>query len=138
MGNNSTPEKRIQDLEKRIVILESRVSKLENSGTLSSQTSSNSILTKLTDKFDEIGQQNIVIIALKINPRQTEEQLISIIEGWGIPIKKWFQTTNFQNRLVKKGLVNTVGKNDDEKEIFSLTEVKGNKFADELIKKYSS
>ncbi len=131
-------EQRFKDIEQRFKEMEQRVSILEHSEVPTSQPDSDSILTKLADKFGKIGPQNIVIIALKINPRQTKEQLISIIEGWGTPIKKWFKTNHFKSRLLDNGLVIIVGKNDDAKDIFSLSEIKGNKLADELIQRYGS
>ena len=128
---------KMQDLEKRLNDLESRVTKLEQGETSVSQIHSDSILPKLANKFGEISPQNIVTIALKIKPGQTKKQLISLIEGWGTPIKKWFSTNHFKERLLDKGLVIIVGKNDKGKEIFSLSQVKGIKNADNLIQKYS-
>jgi len=129
---------RLPDFEKRLTELENRISKLEETKANDVEVNSNEIIEKIKKNFGKISAQNLIIISLKIKPKQTKQQLINLIETWGTPIEKWFQTTNFKARLLNKGLVIVIGKNENNEEVYSLSEVNGINFADELIIKYSS
>lgn len=122
------------DVEKRFIELESRMSKLESTTISSSDLKPTSeILLKLSSKFSEISPQNTVILALGITPNQTKDELIMMIEKWGSPIREWFTSSHFKQRLLKTGIV--IVDNDGR---CSLSIIKGSELFRKLIEKYST
>lgn len=122
------------DIEKRFIDLESRISKLESTTTSSSDLKSTSeILSKLSSKFSEISPQNMIVLALGITPNQTKDELIMMIEKWGSPIREWFASSHFKQRLLKTGIVIV-----DNADHYSLSIIKGSELFRKLIKKYST
>lgn len=122
------------DIEKRFIDLESRISKLESSTTSSSDfTTASEILSKLSSKFSDISPQNLIILALGITPNQTKDELIMMIEKWGSPIREWFTSSHFKQRLLKTNIVIV-----DNTDRYSLSMIKGSELFRKLIEKYST
>ena len=131
----------IDELKKRIIKLENRVTKLEeNSEHIESGIKNNldNIGLKLQGKIDSIGQQKLIIIALRFKPQQSKSNLLDVLMNWGMKktIHKWFRGGNFNNRLLNNGIIRKDGTNSDNEDLFSLTISKGIPKADELIQKY--
>ena len=137
--NNNDLSAIIQRLES----LEKRVSNLENHNKSKIEEIKfdklNVVEKKLVDKIDSIGTQNLIIIALKIKPRQTKDDLESLLLKWGSKktIHGWCGGGNFSTRLLDKGIVINDGKNSNNADCFSLTKIRGMKVADALFEKFN-
>jgi uncharacterized protein YdcH (DUF465 family) len=119
--------------------IDERVKKLEvNKPEISSSSPFYTIGIKFKDKVDEIGQQKLILIALRFKPKQSKSDLLNVLLSWGIKntIYKWFRGSNFKQRLLDIGLIMKDGKNTNNEDTFSLTISKGIPKADELIEKY--
>ncbi|NOJ27743.1 MAG: hypothetical protein DA330_07020 [Nitrososphaera sp.] len=114
-------EKRLADLEKRVSILEQNKN---------NQRQAN-FLQDIITKIDEIGTQDLVILALKEKPNSTKSEIKNILSDWGKSYGNWFEGGNFGGRLIKKGLVKKADKNEKGEDRFLLTK-KGEKRADDL------
>lgn len=91
------------------------------------------ILSKLSSKFSEISPQNMVILSLGITPNQTKDEIITMIEQWGFPIREWFvKTSHFKQRLLKTGIIIVVSTDR-----YSLSTIKGSTLFKKMIEKYS-
>lgn len=120
-------EKTVQDLEKRVLRLEQAVyGKKERAATNFEQA--------LVGKIDEIGTQDLILLALLQKPKQTKAELRVMLADWGKAFGSWFEGGNFSGRLVKSGLVKKDGENEKGEDIFTLTK-KGEMEADALAKK---
>ncbi len=128
-------EKKIENLEKRILKLENQRTKISN---LNKNIRLENISKKLTDKFENLGPQYLIIIALKLKSKQTKKELESLLLSWGVKqtVHGWFKGGNFSKRLLKTGIVMRDGKNSEAEDLYSLTLVKGLKAHSELLKKY--
>lgn len=131
----------IKKLEERIFKLEKRVTKLEQNSKSPLKFSSiklSNVEKNLTEQIDKIGPQNLVVIELKMKPKQSKTDLQNLFRSWGCKKKvlKWFKGGNFNQRLLDNGIVIRDGKNDSE-ELFSLSRVKGYTKAGDIFKKYS-
>ncbi len=135
MSNNDTLEKKILDLEKRVSKIEKLIKKISG-GNLSNNKALGAFETKLAEKLDDIGTQELVIICLKLKQKQSKSQLQDTIKNWGKPSSSWFKSNNFKARLKDKGFIMKDGKNENDEDVFSLTQVKGVKTANELFEKY--
>jgi hypothetical protein len=123
-------EKTVQDLEKRISRLEQAVyGKKERSPAAGFEQA-------LVEKIDEIGTQDLILLALLQKPKQTKAELRAVLADWGKAFGSWFEGGNFSGRLVKAGLVKKDGENEKGEDIFALTK-KGEMEADALAKKYT-
>ena len=132
---------KIDKFEKKLLELENRISKLEgNSECIKNESIDelSDVGIKLQGKIDVIGSQRLIIIALRVKPKQSKSDLLDILLTWGIgkTIHGWFRGSNFNSRLLDKGLLKKVGINSNDKDLFSLTTSKGIPKADELIQKY--
>ncbi len=116
------------EFEKRLADLEKRVSALERNMNKRQSNFSQDIITKI----DEIGTQDLVILALKEKPNSTKSEIKNILSDWGKSYGNWFEGGNFSGRLIKKGLVRKAGKNEKGEDKFLLTK-KGEKRADDLL-----
>lgn len=96
-----------------------------------------SIEILLANKIDEISIPELVVIALRINNRQTKSQIIKMLSDLGRDVRSWFSGGNFNNRLIKTGLVKSDGENENGNVVFSLT-VKGMIVAEKLLDKVRS
>lgn len=120
-------EKTIRDLQKRVASLEQAIYKIPTRSTYG-------IEQRIAEKVDEMGTQELIIIALRLKEKQNKEEIKDVLSDWGKAYGSWFEGGNFSGRLIKKGLVkkdNLIGSGED---LFSLTK-KGEIDADNLISK---
>jgi hypothetical protein len=132
-------EKTIQELEKRVARLEQAVfagggdssggKALAQAGSLPFDE------RKVVEKIDEIGTQDLILLALLRRPRQTKAQIRDALSDWGKAFASWFEGGNFSGRLVKAGLVKKDGESGDGEDAYSLTK-KGEVDAEALVKKF--
>ena len=120
-------------IEERLASLEKRVQKLEDSTAVrtpsaSSKTADTEAL--IVSKVDSIETQDLIVIALRLTPRQTKNQVKAVLNDWGANVGSWFEGGNLNSRMVAKGLV----KKEEAKEgiLFSLTK-KGELLADQIL-----
>jgi hypothetical protein len=133
---------KLSQIENKLKIIEERVSKLEkklhgvNDGDTKGRL--NNFEKKLEGKIDTIGPQNLIIFGLKLKPKQSKNELETLLISWGTKqtIRGWLKGGNFSKRLLKTGIVMKDGKNTDGDLLYSLTKVKGVQTADSLIEKY--
>lgn len=121
------------DLEKAVRDLQERVSALEQAIYTSPKTAARGLEQRLAEKVDEIGTQDLILVALRLKPQQSKEEIKSVLSDWGKAYGSWFEGGNFSGRLIKKGLVKKV---DSGKagELFALTK-RGEIEADNQIAK---
>jgi hypothetical protein len=122
-------------LESRIGDIDRRLSKLEEIllGERQSQTTiSNELEQRLVENADKMNTQEMIIISLRVNGKQTKEEVKKMLQDWGKVYGNWFDGGNFNGRLVRKNIVKKEGKNDKNEDLFSLTK-RGEMLADELI-----
>lgn len=91
----------------------------------------------LANQIDDISIPELVIIALRINNRQTKSQIAKTIGDLGRDIGSWFRGGNINNRLIKAGLVKKDEEDQGVEHVFSLT-VKGMIVAEKLLDKIRS
>lgn len=120
------------DLENAIRDLQKRVAALEQAAHKSLQPSARGLEGRIAEKVDKMGTQDLIVIALRLNAKQTKNQIKSVLSDWGKAYGNWFEGGNFSGRLVKKGLVKKDGQEDAGDDLFSLTK-KGEIEADNLI-----
>jgi hypothetical protein len=135
-------EKTVQELEKRVARLEQAVygrSGREAAGAGGSGSPSAVFDEQLVvEKVDEIGTQDLILLALLQKPRQTKAQIRDTLADWGKAFGSWFEGGNFSGRLVKAGLVKKDGESGEGGEDqYSLTK-KDELEAEALIKKLQS
>jgi hypothetical protein len=124
-----------EELEKRIHDIERRLSNLEAAlGGNQVQTKPDGLEAKIVENADKINTQEMIVISLKLNGRQTKEQIKSTLQDWGKVYGNWFEGGNFNGRLVKKNIVRKDDKNEKNEDLFSLTKA-GEMQAEELITK---
>lgn len=124
-------------LESRIGDIERRLSKLEEilQGERQSLTTrSNELEQRLVENADKMNTQEMIIISLRVNGKQTKEEVKRMLQDWGKVYGNWFDGGNFNGRLVRKNIVKKEGKNEKGEDLFSLTK-RGEMLADELITK---
>ncbi|CAE6486771.1 hypothetical protein [Candidatus Nitrosotenuis uzonensis] len=129
-----------KDDNNRISKLEKRVEKLENAvfkGSSSYSVSKNTLEDTLVKEVNKIPIQHLVVISLKLNGKQTRDEIKKSLEDWGKVFGNWFRGGNFNNRLIKMNIVKRDDKNKDGDDIFVLTK-KGELLANELIEKIRS
>jgi len=125
-----------EKIDKKFQNIENRLSKLENAvfGEGSSFSSTKGIEKIIVEKIGEIKIQHLVVISLKLNGKQTRDEIKKTLQDWGKVFGDWFGGGNFTNRLLKTNIVKSVGKNEKRKDLFSLTQ-KGELLAGERIEK---
>ena len=128
--DSSDLEKVILDLQKRVTTLEQAV---YGSGT-SPATLNRALEQRIVEKVDEIGTQDLVLVALMESPKQSKSQIRQMLNDWGKAYGSWFEGGNFSGRLVKAGLVKKDGSSESGEELFSLTK-KGEMEASNLVSK---
>lgn len=130
--DSSNLEKVVLDLQKRVASLEQAV---YGSGSSSSpKTASRGLEQRIVEKVDDIGTQDLILVALMQNPKQSKAQIRQVLNDWGKAYGSWFDGGNFSGRLVKAGLVKKDGASDAGEELFSLTK-KGEMEAGNLVSK---
>jgi hypothetical protein len=87
----------------------------------------------VASNINKLSVVQVVLIAAKLYGNQTRMQLKDAIENWGKPAGNRF-TDNFSRDFLKEMLLREVGKNDDGKIIYGLTE-KGKVESDKIIEK---
>lgn len=120
------------DLEKIVSDLQKRVASLEQAVFSKGHKPARGIEQKIVEKIDDLGTQDLIIIALLQKPKQTKAQIRQALGDWGKAYGSWFDGGNFSGRLVNKGLVKKDGATDAGEELFSLTK-KGEMEADSLM-----
>ena len=123
-----------EDLKKRIESLEMRMDKIE----ISSKTNPlviDDYEFKIRGKIDDIGIQHLILLALKLQPKQSKQGLKTQLESWGKPVGTWFRGGNFKNRLLKPSQIIPDGIDENKEELYSLGS-KGVKTVKNLIEKY--
>jgi hypothetical protein len=111
-------------LESRIGDIERRLSKLEEilQGERQSLTTiSNELEQRLVENADKMNTQEMIIISLRVNGKQTKEEVKRMLQDWGKVYGNWFDGGNFNGRLVRKNIVKKEGKNEMNEDLFSLT-----------------
>lgn len=121
-------EKIVSDLQKRVATLEQAVFSAGH------KPSARGIEQKIVEKVDDMGTQDLIMIALRQKPKQTKAQIREALNDWGKAYGSWFEGGNFSGRLVNKGLVKKDGTTDAGEDLFSLTK-KGEMEADSLVSK---
>ncbi|MCH8914946.1 MAG: hypothetical protein IIA82_03760 [Thaumarchaeota archaeon] len=124
----------INKLKERIESLEKRVTGLEDPSS-PNLTTHNSLESKILEKIDDIGIQNLVLLALRIKPKQSRSNLKIKLESWQKPVGSWFRGGNFKNRLLTPSQIIRDGINDKKEDLYSLGS-KGIKTVKKLIEKY--
>lgn len=122
------------DLEKQVRDLQKRVASLEQTVYSNPKSAARGLEQRLAEKVDDIGTQDLIVVALRIKPKQDKEAIKGVLSDWGKAYGSWFEGGNFSGRLIRKGLVKKDGQNDSGEDLFSLTK-KGEIEADNLITK---
>jgi hypothetical protein len=122
------------DLEKAVRDLQKRVASLEQAVYGNPKAAARGLEQRLAEKVDKIGTQDLIVVALRQKPKQTKEEIKSVLSDCGKVYGSWFEGGNFSGRLIKKGLVKKDGQNGSGEDLFSLTK-KGEVEADNLIAK---
>ena len=97
-------------------------------------TNSDELERKLVENAGKMNTQEMIVISLRLNGKQTKERVKSTLQDWGKVYGNWFDGGNFNGRLVRKNIVKKEDKNEKNEDLFSLTK-RGEMLADELITK---
>lgn len=124
MLSNPDLEKMVRDLQKRVASLEQAVYK-------NPKAASRGLQQRLAEQVDDLGTQDLIVIALRIKPKQSKDEIKGVLSDWGKAFGNWFEGGNFSGRLLKKGLVKKDG-SGEKGDIFVLTK-KGELEANNLI-----
>lgn len=122
-------ERRILDIEKRLSILESSI---KAAPSVAVEKTPSVLEEKLPALVDDMGTQDLVLIALRLRNALTKEEIKKTLGDWGKAYGDWFTGGNFRSRLIGRGLVKLEDKKKNDQDAFSLTK-KGEKVVDELI-----
>jgi hypothetical protein len=111
------------ELEERMSHMEARIAVLENllkskPKELEPASSKEAIVAA---KVKDIGVQDCVILCYGLKGAQTRQQVMKTLDIWGKPYGSWFTGGNFNNRLLKKGILRPDGKSEEGEEIYCLT-----------------
>lgn len=119
------------DLEKMVRDLQKRVASLEQAVYKNPKAASRGLQQRLAEQVDDLGTQDLIVIALRIKPKQSKDEIKGVLSDWGKAFGNWFEGGNFSGRLLKKGLVKKDG-SGEKGDIFVLTK-KGELEANNLI-----
>lgn len=122
------------DLQKRVASLEQAVYGGNNNN--GSKEVTHGLEQRIVEKVDDIGTQDLVLVALMQKPKQSKAQIRQMLDDWGKAYGSWFDGGNFSGRLVKAGLVKKDGSSDTGEDLFSLTK-KGEMESRNLVSKLS-
>jgi hypothetical protein len=126
---------RLISLEKRVAALEEGENhRIGGSDVMQIDTKNRLTEDEIICHIDDIGTQEAVVLALYMNAELTKAELQDILRMWGKAYGSWFEGGNFNNRLVKKGFIRSVGQSEGTDTRFALTG-KGRKKAEETITK---
>lgn len=112
-------------VEERLTRIEERLSKLEKLLTgkkpaVSGSPKSDNLEELIVNNIEDIGQQNLVVLCLKMKPQQTKSQIESMFKELGKETGNWFNGSNF-NRLIRKGIIKEDGLTEKNLQLYSLT-----------------
>lgn len=125
----------LSDLEKIVSDLQKRVASLEQAVfSAGPKPSARGLEQKIVEKVQDIGTQDLILIALRQKPKQSKTQIREVLNDWGKAYGSWFDGGNFSGRLVNKSLVKKDGATDAGEDLFSLTK-RGEMEADALMSK---
>lgn len=127
---------RLSNLENRVKDLEKRLAKLEKTKPVETQKPSSNIVNKMREKINEIGIQHLIVLALKIKPKQTKSEIEDNLRSWNKSLGSWFKGGNFNKRLLKAGMIMKDGETNSHEPQFSLT-MRGLKEAEKIVSKYN-
>ena len=122
---------RFSQLEKRIQRLEKTIFNTKN--TVTNKTN-NQIESSIVKKIDDFSMPDLIIMSLKLNEKQTKDDIQKTLQDWGKVFNNWLSGGNFNNRLLKTNIVKVIEKGEKGTNIFSLTQ-KGDLEANKLIEK---
>ena len=122
-------ESRITDIERKLSKLESAFERKQSPALRSKDDED-----RLVENADKLKTLEMILISLKLNGKQTKDEVKMTLQDWGKVFGNWFDGGNFNGRLVKKNVVRKEGKNENDEDVFSLTR-RGEMLADELIAK---
>jgi hypothetical protein len=91
------------------------------------------IESEIIRRIDDIGTQDLILMALLLRKPNTKSEIKAILEEWGKVFGSWFEGANFSARLVKAGLVRKADPSKEGADSFVLTK-KGEMEAEQLIK----
>ncbi len=132
MDNKDELQLRIKNLEDRLKNIEeiifTKPVKIQQSDKLSQFYG---IVARNIDKF---GTQQLIVALLRLTPEKTKPQLMAILDEIGKVYGNWFRGGNFNNRLLKAGVVKVAGEAENSEQVYSLTK-KGEITADEILSK---
>jgi hypothetical protein len=125
VDEHSERDKKIKsELEERITHMEARIAVLENLLKFKPKQQQKPTGDKeaiVAAKIKDIGVQDCVILCYGLKGGQTKQQMMKTLDIWGKPYGSWFSGGNFNNRLLKKGILRADGKNEEGEEIYCLT-----------------
>jgi len=98
---------------------------------------SSDIESMVVSHIDEIGIQDLVVVALKLKPSQTKPEIKQMLIDLGKKVGVWFEGGNFNGRLVKKSIIKKDGVNENNEDVFVLTK-RGELLAQEILDKIKS
>jgi hypothetical protein len=133
LDSDSYLEKAIEDLQKRVASLEQAIFG-DGRGGQKPTSSSVNIEQRIVERVDDIGTQDLILVALMQKPQQSKTQIRQVLNDWGKAYGSWFDGGNFSGRLVKAGLVKKDGSTETGDDLFSLTK-KGEMEVTSLISK---
>jgi hypothetical protein len=122
-------------LIKRVEILEAQLAELRNMIVASKPAEKRETSERekqIVANIKNFGVQDAVIFSMLIHGVETKEQMKKTLDVWGMPYLSWFDGGNFNNRLLKKGIVRVDGKDENGEEIYSLT-MNGERVAEEKL-----
>ncbi|HJW20480.1 MAG TPA: hypothetical protein VJ571_07995 [Candidatus Nitrosotalea sp.] len=128
---------KLVNLEKKVKDLEKRVSKLEkNEYAMETRKSFSNVVSKIREQINEMGIQHLIVLSLKIKPKQTRSEIEDNLRSWNKPLGSWFRGGNFNKRLLGEGIIMKDGVNDTHESQFSLT-MRGLREVEKIISKYN-
>jgi hypothetical protein len=130
LGNKTQTE-----LEERISHLEARLAVVENlMKTKPKETeSAGNKEAIVAAKVKDIGVQDCVLLSLGLKGAQTKQHMMKTMDIWGKPYGSWFNGGNFNNRLLKKGMVRADGQDEQGQDIYCLTMNGQHTFEEKLV-----
>jgi len=126
-GAKSELDERLTHMEARIAVLENMLQFKPNQ-----QKPAGDKEAIVAGKVKDIGVQGCVILCYGLKGAQTRQQVMKTLDIWGKPYGSWFTGGNFNNRLLKRGILRPDGKNKDGEEIYCLTMNGQHTFEDKL------
>ncbi len=129
---------RIISLEKRVTALEvAENHRRESFGVHHTVVQKDSEDADIISHLDDIGTQKAVILTFYPDFELTKVEVQNKLTVWGQTYGSWFTGGNFNNRLLKKGIIRAVGRSDGTDPKYALTG-KGRNLAEDYISELRS